>query len=80
MTEQDVQAMEAAVLATPTNPVIEREWALGMLTELRVEEQRAVAAWKMWKFLRDESRMQKIAADLARVRQMIGYLTDLTAT
>jgi len=77
MTDEDVRAMEAAVLATPADPAVEREWAAEMLKELRLEEQRAVAAWKMWKFLRDDGRMKKTADDLARVRQMIGYLTGL---
>lgn len=74
MTENDVAALEAEVLASPLDAERERAWARAVLADMSRQEQELMAAFKLWKFMRDEGRMQGAANELKKTRAAIGYL------
>jgi len=78
MTEADVAAVEQEVVGVSVDPEVERLWAERTRAVLRQAEQRLMAEWKMWKFVRDDARMQSALAELRRVRACLAYLATVS--
>jgi hypothetical protein len=74
MTEAEVKTLEAEVLAVPLDTDAERAWAAETAVGFRKTEQRLVAEFKLWRFVRDDARMMATAKELASVRQCLAYL------
>ena len=68
MTEDELTAMQTEVLSTPMDEAVDSEWRQQTLANLHQTEQKAMAEWKLSKFLRDDATMKKLAEDLKRIR------------
>lgn len=77
MTEDDVAAMEAAVLATPIDPAVERAWAEKTRDELRQNEQYLMAEWRMYRHTRQDAKMAAAAKLLKTLRASLAYVEKL---
>jgi acyl-CoA reductase-like NAD-dependent aldehyde dehydrogenase len=78
MTETELAALEQAALTTPADPAFVAEWARATRDEFARAEQQAMAEFKLWKFVRDDARLQKTAQELTRIRGCLAYLDTLT--
>ena len=79
MTENEIQDIEREVdSGAPVDPIIERSWAMENLSLMRIEEQRLMASFRLWKHMRDDGKIQEIQQLLRRTRSIIKYLCELT--
>lgn len=78
MTEDEIRKLEQEVFfsdpAAPGDPDIEREWLETQRAGLLRSAEEMRAAFRLHKFLRDDARMQTVAADLTKAKNALGYI------
>ena len=76
MTDNEVAALDSEV-GTPKDAVVVKEWVDENTANLTREEQRLQAAFRMWKFIRDDNAMMQTVQALKRVRACLEYLRSI---
>mgnify|MGYP001593749011 FL=1 len=76
MTDNEVAALDSEV-GTPKDAVVVKEWVDENTASLTREEQRLQAAFRMWKFIRDDNAMMQTVQALKRVRACLEYLRSI---
>lgn len=75
MTEMDVEALDAEVTGEMIlDRTAERLWSETQLKSLRVEEQETIYSFRMFKAIRDDSRMTAAIKTLRDIRGCIVHL------
>jgi hypothetical protein len=75
MTEQDILGLSVELNIDENYDVeIERAWVLKNIEEARQAETRSVAAFRMWRFLRDDAGMRRSESELRTTRNALVYL------
>ena len=77
MTEQEVKDLETYMQETKEDPEFFLAWAKSTLQNIQAQEQKLLAEFLMWKFVRDDTRMKSAAESMKTVRACIDYLRKL---
>ena len=77
MTEQEVKDLETYMQETREDPEFILAWAKSTLQNIQAQEQKLLAEFLMWKFVRDDARMKSAAESMKTVRACIDYLRKL---
>lgn len=75
MNEEQIQEIETEV--GRSSPEFESKWAPAALAEQQAMEKTLQSAWRMWKYARNDARMQETKQNLDQARSCIKYLENL---